>query len=286
MKNFFLFISALSVLLPFYATCHPWEEQLKQAGYVEICDQEHGTATFESLYGYFDEFIAFLQTNPIWTKKLYIAKERFIRSKDRKHYSSDFFGFYDESEREKRRQVSFYYSSHFHHFICSHYPEFKQVPEIIHFFDICFEIQDSYGNLFKDTVMTLGLETIFPKYNQPPVLFKVIKYLPSYAPTKPHYDGTVLSFFLDSTDNQSLLLAPYQSSYTVEDFFSPFRKYCRGWNQNSILIIPGALLTEFSIYPTPHIVSGNGKMRYAAIAFVMRPNDTPKKVELSDLPSF
>jgi hypothetical protein len=91
---------------------------------------------------------------------------------------------------------------------------------------------------------------------------------------------------LDSTDNQSLLLAPYKSSLTVNDFASPLRKFSRQNHENSILLIPGTLLTEFSIYPTPHIVAQSGKTRYATIAFAMRPNYKPQKNELFPLPSF
>src|SRR5581483_7735567 len=54
-------------------------EQFKQAGYVEICEQMHTAATFDSLYVQFDELIEFLQKNPVWAQKLYSAKERFIR---------------------------------------------------------------------------------------------------------------------------------------------------------------------------------------------------------------
>lgn len=262
-------------------------EQFKQTGYLEICDNQHGTATFNSLYTYFDELIELLQTNPVWAQKLYSAKERFIRSKDRNYYSTDFFGFYDESKREGRSQVSFYYSTHFHEFICSYYPEFNQVPEIIRFFEACYEIQKPCGNLFDQAAAELGLETIFSsKYDHPPILFKVIKYFPSYIASRPHYDGTAFSLFLDSTDNQSLLLSPYKSSFTVDDFSSPLREFSRSCNQNTILLIPGVLLTEFSIYPTPHIVAQSGKIRYAAIAFAMRPNCMPQKIELPPLPNF
>lgn len=265
----------------------PLSEQFKQVGYLEICDERHGAATFDSLYAYLDDLIEFLQINPVWTKKLYVAKERFIRSKDRNYYSTDFFGFYDESEREGRNQISFYYSTHFHEFICSHYPEFNQIPEIIRFFEACLEIQKSYGDLFEEAAAGLGIDMIFSsKYGRPPILFKVIKYLPSYIATKPHYDGTAFSLFLDSTDNQSLLLSPYKSSFTVDDFFSPLRELSRGSTRNSILLIPGVLLTEFSIYPTPHIVVQSGKTRYATIAFAMRPNHTSQKIELSPLPTF
>jgi hypothetical protein len=262
-------------------------EQFKQRGYVEICNKKHGAATFDSLYAHFDELIEFLQTNLVWAQKLYSAKERFIRSKDRNFYSTDFFGFYDESKREGRSQISFYYSTHFHEFICSHYPEFNQVPEIIGFFEACLEIQKPYGNLFNEAAAELGLETIFSsKYGRPPLLFKVIKYLPSYIATRPHYDGTAFSLFLDSTDTQSLLLSPYKPLFTIDDFSSPLRECSQCHNQNSILLIPGVLLTAFSIYPTPHFVAQSGKIRYATIAFAMRPNYTPPKIELSPLPNF
>jgi hypothetical protein len=280
-KTLFLWIFLLFVFQSLHAI--PLAQQFKQAGYLEIYDEEHGTKAFDSLYVYFDELIEFLQTNPVWAQKLYGAKERFIRSKDRNYYSTDFFGFYDESEREGRSQISFYYSTHFHEFICSHHPEFNQVPEIIRFFKACREIQKPYAHLFNEAAAELGLETIFAsKYGHPPVLFKVIKYLPSYIATRPHYDGTTFSLFLDSTDNQSLLLSPYKSSFTIDDFSSPLRE-C---NQNSILLIPGVFLAEFSIYPTPHIVAQNGKIRYATIAFAMRPNCISQKIELSPLPTF
>ena len=257
-------------------------EQFKQTGYVEICNNHHTAETFDSLYTSFDEFIEFLQTNPVWVQKLYSAKERFIRSKERNYYSTDFFGFYDESEREGRFQISFYYSIHFHGFISSHYPEFSQIPEIIHFFDACLEIQKPYRNVFNEAAAELGIETIFSsKYGHPPILFKVIKYLPLYIATRPHYDGTAFSLFLDSTDNLSLLLSPYKSLYSVDNFSSPSREFT-----NSFLLIPGVLLTEFNIYPTPHIVTECGKTRYATIAFAMRPHFTPQKIELSPLPNF
>ncbi len=265
----------------------PLAEEFKRAGYAEICDQTHGAATFDSLYASFDTLIEFLQTNPAWAQKLYSAKERFIRSKDRNYYSTDFFGIYDESEREGRSQISFYYSIHFHEFICSRYPEFNQAPAIIRFFEACLQIQKSYGALFEKAATELGLAEIFSSpYGQPPVLFKVVKYLPSYSATRPHYDGTAFSLFLDSTDNPSLLLSPYKPSFTVEDFSSPLRAFPRGRDQNSILLIPGVLLTEFSIYPTPHIVAQSGQIRYATIAFAMRPNYTPQKIECSPLPRF
>lgn len=284
-KTLFLWIFLLFAFQSVHAT--PLAEQFKQVGYLEICDTQHGEATFDTLYAYFDELIELLQKNPVWAQKLYSAKERFIRSKERSYYSTDFFGFYDESEREGRNQISFYYSTHFHDFICSHYPEFNQVPAIIRFFEACQEIQKPYGKLFDEAAAELGLETIFSSTcGYPPILFKVVKYLPSYIATRPHYDGTAFSLFLDSTDNESLLLSPYKSSFTVEDFSSPLREFSRRLDQNSILLIPGVLLTEFSIFPTPHIVAQSGKIRYATIAFAMRPNCIPQKTTYSPLPSF
>ena len=279
-NTFFLLIFLLFAFQFLCAT--PLAEQFKREGYVEICNKKHAATTFDSLYVYFDELIEFLQTNPVWAQKLYSAKERFIRSKDRNYYSTNIFGFYDESQREARSQISFYYSIHFHQFISSFYPEFTQVQKIINFFEACHEIQKTYGNLFNEIAAELHIDTIFcSKYGHPPILLKVIKYLPSYIATKPHYDGTAFSLFLDSTDNQSLLLSPYKSSFTVDDFFPPQRE-----SSNSILLIPGALLTEFSIYPTPHIAARSGKIRYATIAFAMRPNYTPQKIELVRLPNF
>lgn len=262
-------------------------EQFRETGYLEICDREHETAAFDSLYDRFDELMVFLHTNPVWAQQLYTAKERFIRSKDRNYYSTDFFGLYDESKREGRNQISFYYSTHFHQFICTHYPKLNEIPEITLFFDACFEIQKPYGNLFNMAAAELGLETLFSsKCGYPPILLKIVKYFPSYVSTKPHYDGTAFSLFLDSTDNQSLLLSSYQSSYVINNFSSPLRKFNRGDHPNSILLIPGVLLTEFSIYPTPHIVVESGKTRYATIAFAMRPDYIPQKIELSSLPNF
>ncbi len=262
-------------------------EEFKRVGYVEICDKEHGAATFDALYRYFDEFIQLLQTNPVWAQKLYIAKERFIRSKDRNYYATDIFGFYDESQRKGRSQISFYYSTHFHEFICSYYPEFNQIPEMSNFFQACFEIQKSYGTLFHEAAVELGLETIFSSTSgHSPILFKVIKYLPDYVATKPHYDGTAFSLFLDSTDNQSLLLSPYKSLLTVDDFSSPLQEFSAWYKRNSMLLIPGTLLKEFSIDPTPHVVASSGKTRYATIAFAMRPHYSSPKIELSSLPNF
>jgi len=97
------------------------KEQFSEVGYLEVCDKNNGIATYDSLYAHFEDLITFLQAHPAWAQKLYIAKERFIRSENRNYYSTDFFGFYDESEREGRNQISFYYSTHFQDFIFSHY---------------------------------------------------------------------------------------------------------------------------------------------------------------------
>lgn len=278
-KKIFSYIILILAVPSFCAM--PLAEQFQRDGYAELYDESCSAITFDSLYASFDTLIEFLQTNPAWAQKLYAAKERFIRSKDRDFYSTDFFGFYDESKKEGRSQISFYYSPHFHEFICSRYPEFNQIPEILHFFEICLATQNPYGDLFDKAAAELGLETIFfSKYGHPPLLFKVVKYLPSYIPTRPHYDGSVFSLFLDSTDNESLLLSPYKPSFAIGDFSSPRH------TQNSILLIPGTLLAEFSIYPTPHIVAQSGKIRYATIAFAMRPNYTSQKTDLSPLPKF
>lgn len=262
-------------------------QQFEQTGYLEICNRKHRAADFDSLYASFDACIEFLQVNPLWEKKLHVAKERFIRSKDRSFYSTDFFGLYDESKIEGRNQIAFYYSTHFHAFICLRYPEFNKIPEIVHFLDACRVIQEPYGRVFEEAAADLGIEKIFSfKCDHPPILFKVIKYFPSHVATRPHYDGTAFSIFLDSTDNNSLLLSRYKSPCTVNDFSPAIRKFSRNENENSLLIIPGTLLTEFSIFPTPHIVTQVASIRYAAIAFAMRPNYLPQKIELFSLPSF
>lgn len=263
----------LCALVAFLCSCQlvcadSLKEKIQQVGYVEICGRKHGS--FDALYGRFDHLIEFLQANPNWAYKLFAAKERFIRSKDRNHYSTDFFGFFDESGRVDRCQIAFYYSTHFHEFIRS---QFKDVPVIMEFLEACRETQNSFGSLYDEIAAELDLD-------QPPILLKVIKYFPAYVASRPHYDGTAFSIFLDSTDNESLLLAPYKSSFVVDDFFAPER------SENSVLLIPGAYLTEFSIYPTPHIVVQSGKVRYSTIAFAMRSNYTPQKIEFSALPNF
>ncbi len=246
-------------------------EQFRQKGYAEVCTEKR---SFDLLYDTFDAFLQFLHEHPAWAQKLYSAKERFLRSKERNFYSTDFFGLYDDSKRVGRAQVSFYYSTHFHDFFLLQYPECKKIPEIIQFLDACGGMQDPCGKIFEDAAEELSLDV------HPTTLFKVIKYLPSYAASRPHYDGTLFSLFLDSTDNDALLLSPYKASFAPQDFFSPTR------SDLSSLLIPGALLAEFSIYPTPHIVSQSGKVRYAAVAFAMRPNHTPQKIEFSALPNF
>ncbi len=260
----------------------------KARGYSEICDKDYTTSTFDSLYESFEELIQFLQTNRGWAQKLMIAKEQFIRSSDRNYYGTDFFGFYDESNRKGRDQISFYYSAHFHQFVSSHFPEFNEVPEISSFLESCFRIQKTYGHLFIEAAFDLNLETLFMLHseNLPPLLFKVIKYLPSYIPTRPHYDGSALTLFLHSTDNQSLLLSPYKSSFTIADFSSPSRKSLNQFGEPAMVLIPGSHLTEFSLFPTPHIVVQSNKTRYATVAFAMRADYKVPKTKFSLLPKF
>lgn len=268
-KILFLCFFLLSMVFPLQAI-----EQF-QKGYVEIGDTSYTEATFASLYTHFDELIKFLEINPDWLHKLYAAKERFIRTKDRDYYSTDFFGFYDESKRLGRSQIAFYYSTHFHAFIDSNFPELNEVLPIAQFLKTCLEVQKPCGNLFENAAITCAIDAI---YADSPVLLKVIKYFPSHTETKPHYDGSAFSLFLHSTDNQALFLSPYKMQYSADDFFCPPRDY-----QNSILLIPGAHLTEFSIYPTPHIVAHSGKIRYATIAFAMRSHYKPPLIKWTPL---
>ncbi|MCE5294571.1 MAG: hypothetical protein LLF94_08170 [Chlamydiales bacterium] len=263
---FIFFFQSLNAQIPF--------EEWKENGYVELCNTTHNANTFDMLYARFDELTDFLQNNKAFAQKLYIAKERFIRTKERNYYSSDFFGFYDESEKPDRCQISFYYSTHFHDFVASQYPDLLKPNKILNFFDECRTIQEPYLQIFNE-----ALAELHPY--QPSLLFKVIKYFPSYRASHPHYDGGLLSLFLNSTDNESLLLSPYKSSLSVDDFICPQRQ-C----PNSLLLIPGVLLTEFSIYPTPHIVTQSGKIRYATVAFAMQPHYTPKKIPFTHLPNF
>ena len=248
-KTFFLLIFALQSL------CHAsLVEQFERRGYVEICDQKR----IDSLYAHFDALIECLQTNPVLTHKLYSAKERFIRLRERDYYSTDFFGFYDESKSLGRGQISFYYSSYFHEWIRSRYPELNRVAEITRFLEACFEVQKRYEDLFVNAAAELGVETLFDsEYGKVPILFKVVKYLPSYIAARPHYDGTAFSLFLDSTDNESLLLSPYKSTFGIEDFSTPQRDFPRG---ESILLIPGTLLAEFGIYPTTLLKKPNAPL--------------------------
>ncbi len=260
-------------------------QHFQRAGYVEILNNYHNAEAFDSLYVLFDEMIEFLQSNPFWTHKLNSAKERFIRSKNRHLYRTDFFGLYDESNRKDRNQVAFYYSIHFHEFILTYLPEINRIPSIINFLHACLDMQKPYGTLIENAALELNLSSIFSsECGSPPILLKVVKYLPAYNASRPHYDGSAFSLFLDSTDNQSLLLSPYKSSFSSNDFYCPLRNFPRKSIQNSLLLIPGALLTEYSIYPTPHIVIKSGKTRYATIAFAMRPHYTPLKNDFSPLP--
>lgn len=276
LKTFFVLIASFQTLYQI-----PLREEFSQSGYLEIHGQKLPKEIFDALYAKFDNFIDFLEKNPVYAQKIYNAKERFLRTKERNFYSTDFFGFYNESKRKGRHQISFYYSPHFHTFISSRFPELTAVPQISRFLEICLEIQKPYRNLFKEAAAELGLETIFDsEHGEIPILFKVVKYLPSYIATRPHYDGTTFSLFLDSTDNGSLLLTPYKGSFCVNDFFSPLH------DETSMLLIPGTLLSEFFIYPTPHIVRQSGKTRYAAVAFAMRPNYTAPKTRYSSLPTF
>ncbi len=283
MNKLFLFFLLFS-LQSFCETS--WMKQFQQVGYVELCDQNHTATTFDNLYASFDIMVNFLQTNKYWNHKLYLAKERFIRSKDRNFYSTDFFGLYDESGQKARAQIAFYYAPHFHEFVLTHYPEIQKIPEVVQFLEQCFQIQKSYEDLYYQAAEALQIESIFDTCNFIPILFKVVKYLPTYAPDRPHYDGTAFSLFLDSTDYQSLLLSSYKAFFTVDDFSVPLRIFSRNDYQNSVLLIPGAFLTEFDMYPTPHIVMQSGKTRYAIIAFVMRPNYVFSKNNFSDLPNF
>lgn len=262
-------------------------EQFQQFGYLEIFDENHNIETFEYLYKKFDNFIEFVQKNPAYAQKLYVAKERFIRSADKNYYATNFFGFYDESKIYGRHQISFYYSIHFHKFICDFCQEFNQIPEFVDFFQICLQVQQPCANLSNQAAIALNLEDLFSsKHGKPPILFKVVKYLPSYIPIKPHYDGAALTLLLDSTDDGSFFLSPYKSFLKIEDFYSPSRTFSYARNQKSILLIPGTHITEFLIYPTPHIVTQSGKTRYAAVAFAMRPHYASQKNDFSPLPNF
>lgn len=259
----------------------PIEKEFRENGYIEIGVSKPPQTTFDILYSHFNELIIFLQNHPQWAQKLYSAKERFIRSKARQVYGTDFFGYFDESTNERRSQIAFYYACDFHEFLCSYYPDLQKEPPILNFLTSCHDlVQNPSEVIFKALAADFFLTS---ETGSLPLLLKVVKYLPHYAPSAPHYDGTAFSLLLDSTDNNSLLLSPFKTTFTTEDFKVPLRSYSR---ENSMLLIPGIQLTEFSIYPTPHIVLKSGSIRYAAITFCMRPPASSQKIDLPFLPTF
>jgi hypothetical protein len=261
------------------------EAEFRQTGYIEIGVHKPSKITFETLYADFDTLVETLQTHPQCLQKLYIAKERFIRTKAQRDYGTDFFGFFDESTQQGRSQVAFYYAREFHDFLLQFYPELKQEAPLILFLNDCFAlVQDPAEGILEAVTAQLGLDALF-KANRVdfPLLLKVVKYHPDYKATKPHYDGTAFSLFLDSTDNNSLLLSPFKPSFSVADFEVPLRYFPP---EASMLLIPGSLMTDYSLFPTPHLVMGSGLTRYAAIVFCMRPPFPSQKVELPALPTF
>ncbi len=157
-----------------------------------------------------------------------------------------------------------------------------QIPQINDFLELCREIQKSFSALFNHVAHELNIQKLFEN-EQPLILIKVIKYLDSYKITRPHYDGSAFTFFLDSTDNQSLFVSTYKSAYTIDDFSSPIRQFHRSEQSNSIILIPGIFLTEFGISPTPHVVLPSGSTRYATVAFAMPQNYSYKPLSFSPL---
>lgn len=262
------------------------QEDFAKHGYTLQENPCDSNATFERLYAAFDELISFLQTNAPSRHALYRAKEQFIRSREKEIYSTDFFGFYDESSTPQRGQVAFYYSLHFHKFIQCRYPTLYQAAPICHFMELCFQMQQPLGDFFHKVAHLLDEPKLFSPCLSPPILFKLVKYLSSYTAKMPHYDGTAFSLFLHSTDPTALRLSPYRTSFSIEDFTSPYTQEETKSDISTVVLIPGSLLTEFSIYPTPHIVLQNGTTRYATIAFAMRPYHTSRKIPFSTLPLF
>lgn len=261
------------------------KEAFNQDGYWEICDEQHGSQTYDVFYEKFEEVIVFLEKNPRWKQKLDEAKERFIRSKDKACYGTDICGFYEESKT--RQQIAFYYSAHFHRFIVNQYKEFNKAPVLLHFLEACHAIEKRYDEIIQSAFNSLSIEPSgFLEDLKAPRILKVIKYLPSYYPIMPHYDGSIFSFLLDSTDATSLLLSPYKSSFVREDFKVPERTFLRKEDQNSILLLPGAFLKQLGINPTPHVVVQSGKTRYATVLFVMRPGVSSSQIANTALPYF
>ncbi len=283
-----MLISLLLFLYPSHLVCEiSLLQECKQVGYVEICDTLHTNATFTTLYASFEHCIQFLQAHPVWVQKLYIAKEAFLRSKYKNYYATDIFGWYDESHVQGRRQIAFYYSVHFHQFVIAHCPELRTIPAIIDFFSLCYALQQSYEELSMFVAHGLGIQDLFACTDgKPPLLLKLVTYLPSYYPTRPHYDGSAFTLLCDSTDHQSLLVASYQPALTANDFFVPRKTLLQSCDSSSIIVIPGSFITDFSIYPTPHVVQHSGVTRYATIIFAMRPYYTPEKKEFCALPIF
>ncbi len=280
-------IWCLLLIVHAYMHANSLIEQLQQVGCVELCNDSHGSQSYDNLYQSFDQLIDFFQRNPKWAQKLYCAKERFIRSSDQALYGTDFCGWYDDSLVSGRHQISFYYSIHFHTFLSVQYPEIIKQPEIQNFLQQCFDIQKPCHDFFKAITMQLGIESIFSSTSfQVPILFKVVKYFQNYNVTKPHYDGTAFSLLLDSTHDESLFISGYKPILTEQDFFSVHKNVASNRYQSSMLLIPGTLLTEFCIYPTPHLVMHSGQIRYATIAFAMRPNFIAPKIEFALLPNF
>ena len=57
-KTFFPWIFLIFAFQLIYSKA-PIAEQFRQVGYLEMCDNNHGTATFDTLYAHFDEVFRF-----------------------------------------------------------------------------------------------------------------------------------------------------------------------------------------------------------------------------------
>jgi len=276
----------LSLLFTCFLHANPLLKDFEEKGYSEIVNEKQGSVFYDQLYRSFDRMIGRVTKDSSLRKKLAMAKNRFWKTELGQFYATPFVGYGDDSKLSYRKLYYFYYSTDFHDFLKVQYPEILENLDIREFLTLCREITVSSMSIFERTREELSVGALLDSpFNRLPLLLKIVKYLPGSS-TVPHFDASAFSLFLDSTDHQSLLLAPYKETIEVFDFFVPPRQYPRLAFSSSSLLIPGKFLQgqEPYINPTPHAALRNDSIRYSVIAFCVVPFKQPVNGSLPSMP--
>lgn len=269
-------------------------DQFARSGFVELGNIKTKQIDYNRLYENFDRFIDAMNSDPLFSQKMFDMESAFLAETGRKsRYCSAPPSYRDPRKNTTKRfsKIYFQFIKEFYD-ICSIYNALPQNPQALEFLKQMRTIDHISKQMFLQVLE--GLEKDYPgitkrvhgKHSELTVITKIVRYEETESGlwgTTPHVDKSALSLILNSDDanDESLWLCEDVDKPMMYKLHKPLRYFSQSADHTSVILIPGAacLKMDIPLKPTVHGVAPITKpFRHALISFLLIPD-----VDMSDI---